>query len=129
MKKILLAFFVIGLIAACNKTEKEPEQVRFYDEYFTDSVKYYIDYACDSLVYNDFTGDVDTFRFDIREFFESSYIDNAGRRAIRLERWKKTADTTWFLKDVWNLAKTKLQVEKVEEDVRYFKLKFPLATN
>lgn len=129
MKKILLAFFVIGLIAACNKTEKEPEQVRFYDEYFTDSVKYYIDYSCDSLVYNDFTGDVDTFRFDIREFFESSYIDNAGRRAIRLERWKKTADTTWFLKDVWNLAKTKLQVEKVEEDVRYFKLKFPLAMN
>jgi len=129
MKKYLLAFSILSLIVACTKTEQEPEQVRFYDEYFTDSVKYYIDYSCDSLVYNDFSGTVDTFTFDIREYYESSFIDNAGRKAIRLERWKKTADTTWFLKDVWQVTKTKLQVEKTEEDVRFFKLKFPLGDN
>lgn len=130
MKRILLFLFTSALlVAACKKDNSKEEQVIFFDHYFNDTQGFYIDYACDSLIYNDFTSTVDTFRFDIREYFESSFVDNAGRNALRIERWKKTPDTTWFLKDVWQVTKTRLQVEKVEEDIRQVKLKFPVGDN
>jgi len=97
-----------------------------YTGYFPDKAGSYIIYDCDSLYYNSFTSMIDTFKFQIKEFYESAYTDNANRRAIRIERWKKTDSLNWWLKDVWSLAKTQKQVEKVEEDLRLVKLVFPV---
>jgi hypothetical protein len=99
-----------------------------YTQYFQDKVGTYILYNCDSIVYDDFNGTVDTFRFQIKEYYESEFTDNSGRKAIRIERKKRDDTTSWFIKDVWSLVKTSKQVEKVEEDVRFIKLNFPVKS-
>ena len=121
-----LAVFALLLAGSCKKDSVlAPEP--FYRNYFPDSVGSYIIYDCDSIIYDDFTQTVDTNSFLIKEYFQSAFIDNSGREAIRMERWKKPADSLgWFLKDVWFLVKTDAQIEKVEEDVRIIKLVFPV---
>lgn len=133
MKKQFLLFFLFGsflvLINACKK-DSTLEPGRWYDEYFPAKSGAYIIYACDSLVYNDFTNNIDTFNFLIKEYYESEFVDNAGRPALRLERWKQEhPDSAWYIKDVWFVLKTKEKVEKIEEDVRLTKLVFPIRAN
>lgn len=122
---ICLACFSL-LISSCKKDSViAPDPA--YRSYFSDKVGSYIIYQCDSIIYDDFNQTVDTNSFLIKEYFESTFIDNSGRSAIRIERWKKPADTlSWFLKDVWQCVKTDAQVEKVEEDVRFIKMVFPV---
>jgi len=133
MKKQFLLFCLFGgflvLINACKK-DSTLEPGRWYDEYFPAKSGAYIIYTCDSLVYNDFTNNIDTFNFLIKEYYESEFIDNAGRPALRLERWKQEhPDSAWYIKDVWFVVKTKERVEKIEEDVRLTKLVFPVRAN
>jgi len=126
MVKLYLRIAVLGIfLASCTKDVVIPPDP-LYRHYFPATVGTYIVYDCDSIVYNDFTGEVDTFQFEIRESYESAFTDNSGREAIRLERWKRDAQTPWFLKDVWTVVKTGSQVEKVEEDLRYIRLMFPI---
>lgn len=121
----LFALVLLG-VSSCKEDSVIPPDLQ-YRHYFPATVGSYIIYDCDSVVVNDFTGETDTFRFKIKEYFESAFSDNAGRPSIRLERWKLPADSTqWFLTDVWYLTKTDLEVEKIEEDVRYIKLMFPV---
>jgi hypothetical protein len=127
MRKILFSLLaVVAFVSSCKKDSVIPPDP-FYRDYFPTEVGSYITYDCDSIVYDDFNQTVDTFRFQIKEYYQSEFTDNAGRRAIRLERYKKTSDTTnWFLKDVWFVIATDDQVEKIEEDVRYIKMVFPV---
>lgn len=121
-----LALLLLTSTFSCKKDSTlAPEP--FYRNYFPNQAGTYIIYACDSIIYDDFNQSVDTNSFLIKEYYQSVFTDNSGREAIRIERWKKPADTlSWFLKDVWYCVKTDAQVEKVEEDVRYVKLVFPV---
>jgi hypothetical protein len=123
---LIFAFILLLFSTACEKDTIIPPDPIFRS-YFNARVGDFTIYECDSLVYNDFTGNTDTFRFKIKELMESEFIDNAGRKAIRLERWKQEHDTlSWYLKDVWMLVNDSMQVEKVEEDVRFIKILFPV---
>jgi len=129
IKSIRFAFIALLATAFITSCKEETEEVsqQTYNEYFPDQVGTYIIYDCDSLYYNDFTGNTDTFRFQIKEYYESEFTDNSGRRAIRLERYKRASElASWQLKDVWFVVKSDFAVEKVEEDVRMLKLRFPL---
>ncbi|MFN4123220.1 MAG: hypothetical protein ACK4GL_07955 [Flavobacteriales bacterium] len=127
---IILTLAAILLLFASCKKDSSLEPGPWYENYFPLEQGTFITYNCDSLVYNDFTNQVDTFRFLIKQYYESVFLDNAGREAMRLERWKKEhPDSAWFLKDVWFVVKTKDRVEKVEEDVRIVKMVFPVRDN
>ncbi len=112
-------------MASCKKDSVIPAE-SYFRHYFPFTAGSYTVFDCDSIVYNDFTGEIDTFRFQIREVYQSTFTDNAGREAIRIERWKLEPGSSWYLKDVWTLVKTDMQVEKVEEDVRFIRLMFPV---
>ena len=129
IKKTFLFSVLVGTLITANSCKKDTIQLPepSYREYFNDAVGSYIIYACDSIIYDDFNQTIDTNSFLIKEYFQSTFVDNSGRNAIRVERWKKPVDSmNWFLKDVWTLVKTEVQVEKVEEDVRFIKLVFPV---
>lgn len=126
MRRILFLLGWIFVLASCSKDSQTTYENNLFLDYFPATQGSFIIYDCDSVVYNDFTGQTDTFKFQIKEYYESTYNDNSGRNSIRIERWKKEADSVkWFLKDVWSLTKTNQAIEKVEEDVRYLKLLFP----
>ena len=84
-------------------------------------------YNVDSVSYNDFTGTVDSFHYQIKEYVESVFTDNSGRRSQRLERYIRYSDTAaWKIKDVWFETLTSSCAERVEENLRIIKLIFPV---
>ena len=99
-------------------------------KYFPVNVGHWVVYSVDSISYDDFTGNIDSFHFQIKEKIESVFYDNEGRETQRLERYKRNSDTSqWVIKDVWVINLTKATAEKTEENIRLVKLVFPPSKN
>ena len=90
----------------------------------------YVIYNVDSIFYNDLTNSADTFQYQIKEKLESQITDLQGDPSFRIERYKKHNDSIyWELVDVWNSKITTTNYQKVEENIRYVKLIFPVRAN
>ena len=95
--------------------------------YFPADIGVWVVYDVDSIVYNDFTDSVETYNYQIKEIVESAFIDGEGRETRRLERYIRLTDTLpWSINDVWFANRTASRAEKVEENVRFIKLIFPV---
>ena len=140
--KIFCAFAVVAFgIYSCKK-DKAPAPDMGYD-YFPNQVGRYIIYDVDSIYYdnadinpNTHLAKADTFKFQLKEKIESIYNDNLNRPTIRLERYIKIHNDTlaysqmpWTLRNVWAENRTATTAEKVEENIRYIKLAFPVKDN
>ena len=63
----------------------------------------------------------------MKELIESNFLDNEGRQSERIERYTRKNDSLpWVLRDVWYQTRTSAKAEKVEENVRFVKLIFPI---
>lgn len=129
--QIIKIFVLFLLVFSCKKETYDKPELGY--DYYPVDIGSYVTYDVDSLYHNDFTGKVDTFRFLIKEKITETFIDNEGRTTYRLERYKKEyVDTVvydmlpWVLKDVWFVNKTDQRAEKVEENVRFVKMVFPV---
>lgn len=121
-------FLLSFLGVSCKKEKELPVDMGY--KYFPVNVGHCIVYDVDSISYNDFTGEIDTFKFQIKEYVESVFTDNEGRETQRLERYRRLDDTSsWFIKDVWTENLTLTTAEKVEENIRMVKLIFPPKEN
>lgn len=138
MKKIItytsvILFFISGIYSCKKDSETTPPDLGY--EYFPDDVGKYIIYEVDSIGYDDFLpSPPDTTRYLLKEFVESIFIDNSGRPTMRIERYKKMYNPSvpydslpWILSDIWTANRTATTSEKVEENIRYIKLVFPVA--
>lgn len=119
------------LITSCKKDQQTTLDIGH--NYYSDKIGKYIVYNVDSIVMNSFTKKVDTFYFQVKEVIESVFYDNAGRPTMRVERYRKDSSKTtkysqlpWILTDAWSANRTKNSIEKVEENVRFTKLIFPV---
>lgn len=118
---IVLSFL---FFSSCKKETELPVDMGY--KYFPVNTGHWVIYDVDSVSYNDFTGQVDSFKFQIKELVESVFTDNEGRETQRLERYKKLNDTSiWYIKDIWTVNLTASTAEKVEENDRIIKLIFP----
>jgi len=69
----------------------------------------------------------DTLNYQLKEVIADDFIDNSGRLAQRIERYIRTTESDpWTISDVWHSVRTTRSAEKVEEDVRFVKMKFPI---
>lgn len=129
IKSILFSLFVAGIyFSSCKREFVPPEDVGY--AYFPSNQGHWVLYDVDSTYYDEFYHTVNNFHFQIKEIIESDFYDNESRLTQRIERYKKTSDTTnWFLKDVWVSNLTPSTAEKVEENLRYVKLIFPIIEN
>jgi hypothetical protein len=138
VKKIIPILFISGLLitgsSSCKKDKAIAPDMGY--NYFPNQVGRYVVYDVDSFFYDDFNKKTDTFKFQLKEKIESIFTDNQNRPTIRLERYKKNYSATvpyssmsWVLKDVWAENRTANTSEKVEENVRYIKLHFPVKEN
>jgi len=135
MQKIISFFFVLLIVVSGNhscKKEKDPDPDMGYN-YFPNQVGKYVIYDVDSFYYNDFNVPltIDTFKFQVKEKIQSTYLDNQNRTTLRLERYVRFynllvpySSMPWVLRDVWAANRTATTAEKVEENVRYIKLAF-----
>ncbi len=103
--------------------------------YFPEEVGGYVVYDVDSFFYNDFSDHIDTFKFQLKEKVESVFTDNQGRPTLRVERYvrfynpsKPYPSIPWKLRNVWTANRTTTTAERVEENIRYTKLIFPVSS-
>lgn len=134
MKRLSALFYLFCLFVfftACKKDAATAPDMGY--NYFPGQVGSFVVYDVDSVYYDSFTGTADTAKFRLKEKIESVFSDNQGRPSLRLERSRKYYNDTldyslqnWQLTDVWMATKTATDLEKVEENIRYVKLVFPL---
>ncbi len=121
---ILLLFFVF--FVSCKKETEIPFNMGY--KYFPVNTGHWVIYNVDSISYNDFTGKIDSFNYQIKELVESVYTDNSGNVTQRLERYIRANDTSqWLIKNVWFENLTVSNAQRVEENERYIKLIFPVV--
>ena len=129
--RIFLSFVFLSILLGCAKNDsKDAAPFPLIEEYYPGKIGSYIDYQVDSIFHNDALALHDTITYKIRELLESNFIDDEGRKSIRIERYISTADSTnWILKDIWYSTTTNVRLEKIEEDVRFTKLVNPIEKN
>ena len=146
MKKYIIIFCSISLAAiiyfsSCKKAITSRADIGY--NYFPNQVGQYVIYDVDSVSYDDFRintythlAKVDSFKFQLKEKIQSIFNDNQNRPTIRLERYVKYYNDSlfynqmpWTLRNVWTENRTITTAEKVEENIRYIKLTFPIAEN
>ena len=131
MKNLLLFGLLVFVAFACKKKTEDPPDVGY--AYAPENIGKYIVYDVDSTIYDDFFDDTIYYKYRIKEKLEEVFMDNQGRKAIKLVRYiKKYNDTVsydniaWTVKDVWNYTRTATTLEVVEEDIRFTKIIFPI---
>lgn len=131
---ILLSFLTLF---SCKKDRVEPS-IDLGVSYFPIETGNFIIYDVDSSFYDDFyiPTKIKNTRFLLKEKVQSLFYDNQNKLAARIERFVKHYDSTtsyddipWTLKNVWTMNATATSAERVEENVRFVKLVFPVALN
>lgn len=125
LHNLLLVFVALGLFSCTEEVQPIPEEGR---DYFPTQLGTWVEFECDSIWQDAPVNVRDTFRFYRRDLIESNIVSTRDTLIQRIERYKKAgiADT-WTLKDVWFQSKSLTSAERVEENIRFVKLKFPLS--
>lgn len=125
MKRIFGIGLALAFLAGCKSENADPEMGY---EFYPATINSWISYSVDSIWYAE--GAADTFHYEIKELIESEFTDDEGRSARRIERFfRLNNDQQWVLKDIWKVIVTKRKVEKVEENIRFVRLNFPVNTS
>jgi hypothetical protein len=135
---LLSALFIICICAllfsSCKKTSYPPLAID--KSYFPLITGKYIIYDVDSEGWNSFVVDTtdsnyhSESHYQIMEEVDSPYVDNAGNTAFRIVRSRRTNESDpWTITDIWSANLTDHTAEKVEENLRFIKLDFPVILN
>lgn len=129
----LLLSFSFVLLFSCKK--KEPTQnlsIVLGENYYPLEVGKYIVYELDTIVWfqqqgTDCIFDKDTSHSFLKEEITKTYDDDEGNTNFVLERYVRfDLNEEWTIKDVWNITKSDAKIERVEENLRFIKLVFPV---
>jgi hypothetical protein len=125
---VIHALLMGGILYSCKK--KTTATINLGYDYFPLENGSYVIYRLDSLYYNDFTGGIDTFRFEVKEKVVETFTDAAGQSTARIERYyRKSPSENWEIQDVWTANLNPNSAEKTEENQRFVKLSFPAKKN
>ncbi len=121
------------LIPACRKNTIEPPIAAdkpYYSYYPLATGNEYI-YDVDSVYYEPFVKrSLDTLHYQIREAIDTSFPDNTGTYGFKLFRYRRMKETDdWGTPRVYFTKRTKYYAERVDENIRYVKLTFPVELN
>jgi len=122
------------ILCSCADDSQEISETNLGYAYFPTEIGRYVDYKVDSIWHDqpefNIDGIHDTSSYYLREVIESEFVDAQGENSLRIERYKKdTEEDDWALVDIWFAKRRSSNAEKIEENVRYVKLAFPLNMN
>lgn len=126
-----LFFLILITFFSCKKDEKTIVSINYGYNYAGLRVGKYVVYDVDSTFYNVPFNIVNNYKFQIKEIVDSKYIDAQGNEAYKIIRYKKdtTVSQNWEHQVVWNATITKSNFQKVEDNVRFVKLLFPIKSD
>ena len=128
---VLFFSAIIALNYSCSSSvTEELDSVIQGEEFFPLIIGDYIDYQVDSTIFDvdgNSTAVIESTSF-LRETVSDTLRDSEGDLIYRIERAEKTnLSDPWEIKDVWVSKRTEFQAERVEENLRFIKMVFPLA--
>jgi hypothetical protein len=130
--RLICGFLLVSAIVACSRKDDDPSSVDVgYDYYPVNGGATWV-YRVDSFAYDDNTGEttIDTFVFEYREQISGTYTDvNGGTGQFVSRSFKRQEAGEWEPVNAWAVLKTNLNAQRVEENVRFVKLVFPLENN
>ncbi len=127
----LLMCFFITYFSSCSKDTptQSNKDVAGY-RYFPMDTGHWVIYSVDSIVVSSNLQYADTFHYRLKEYIPSSFIDNSGNLTQRIERyiWDDSL-YIWNIENVWTANLHANDAEKVEDNIRYIKLSFPVSSS
>lgn len=126
MKKFL--FILLLLPFGCSKSDTDVPEEGY--AYYPVEKGNFIIYQYTEIFYNDFNQTSETTQYYLKEVIDSAFLDGEGRPSFLLKRYNKFNDTlNWNLADVWTITPGSQHLERMEENVTYVALNFPLRRN
>lgn len=123
MRNVFYLSAVIIAFVAC-KPVVDPAEVNLGYDYFPNKVGTYITYAVDSIGYSI---NSDTAHYLTKEVLVEEFLDGIGELAVTIERYRSDNNgSSWYLTDIWTQKRTGTQAQKVEEDIRYVRMVYPI---
>ncbi|NND94961.1 MAG: hypothetical protein HKN45_08845 [Flavobacteriales bacterium] len=127
MKIKTALIFILSVSFFLTSCEEEDVIIDPGYDYFPVELGRYVDYRVDSVYHDLPAGVQDTFQFYVREFIDSTFFDAESRPTNRIQRlYKDDLSADWVLKDIWVANRVSTSAQKVEENVRFVKLVFPV---
>jgi hypothetical protein len=138
VKHILAVVAVILFLSSCSdELDKGPadSESGSLSRYFPLDSGSYIVYSVDSIIHryeDDHTNEpdsmIDTFHYEVKEVIDSDFIDGEGDLAWRVSRYYRDNDSAgWNFTSLWTAKRTNQSAQKVEENIRFVKLSFPVT--
>ena len=125
---IFILSFILLIFFSCKKNSTEP--IAIDESYFPLVTGKYIIYDVDSLGYWEFHDTLIHSHYQIKEEVDSPFIDNTGNQAFKIIRSRREDESSpWIVTDIWSANLTDHTAEKVEENLRFIKLDFPVLLN
>jgi|SRR5665213_987400 len=129
MKRLLPFAFLILIINSCTKdknTSINGDPAGY--GYFPIDTGHWVIYDYDSVALSPFGND--SFHFLLQEYIRSTFLDNTGQTTERIERYEMQNDTSpWTIVNVWTANLHTNDAERVEDNVRFVKLAFPVQSS
>jgi hypothetical protein len=134
-KESILAFCILNSAFCILPGCKEDEVIKPSSgalNYVSNDVGRWIIYDCDSITHldndNNTDNNVDTAYFQIKEVIDSIGVDAEGEAIQHLSRYIKEPDSTgWIFRSRWTAKINSYGYQRVEENIRYLKLGFPIS--
>lgn len=125
VNKTIIGCFILALAFSCKKPKTE-DPVDFKYQYAPIVIGHYCLYDVVEINHDDAVGIHDTITYKLKEKIAESFVDAEGRPSLRVERFVLSGSGEWSITDVWYSTRTTTRYEKVEEDVRFVRLAFPV---
>lgn len=116
----------LWVFQACETADGEP--VYTGEEYFGFTTGKWLHYQVDSIVYDDFLGEIFTYSYEVKEINKEFFTDSQGVDKIRIERFYRENDMQdWRIKNIWTSQMQPARAIKTEENISFVKLAFPVS--
>lgn len=137
-RKSTLSFLVCGVLFlsySCKQREILISDQSQDLSFFPVEKGFWVEYEVDSVVHydSDDAGEVDTaigaFHFYVREEIDSSYFDGENKKTNIILRYRRVNDSLpWTFMNLWTANVTPYSVQRVEDNIRFVRLKFPITS-
>lgn len=129
--RILISILLVAALFSCKKDADTLKPRNLNQNYAGLTVGKYVIYDVDSTFYNVPFNITANYKFQIKEVVDSKYIDAQGNDAYKIIRYKKDTaiSQNWVHQVVWNATINSSNYQKVEDNVRFVKLIFPIKPN
>lgn len=127
--RLSVAFLILISAYSCRKEAVDYTLDRG-ENYYPYAVGLWWEYDVDSTFYNDFSSDTVRVSYRLREEFISEFSTETGNPAIRVEQFRKyPGQSNWVGPRVYWTYLTQKGAVKVEENIPYVKINYPVSEN